>query len=62
MPFSYAFFATVQTFFRRPNCPLVSFMIFFLRAFEATVFTDLGIFTHFFRYGDFLSTEILDEP
>jgi len=41
------FFATVQTFLRLPKKPLACFKIFFLRAIEATEFTDLGIVINF---------------
>ena len=43
--------ATVQTFLRLPKYPLACFITFFLRALEATEFTDLGIFLLFFVAG-----------
>ena len=49
--FSTAFLAIVHTFLRRPKYPLACFIIFFLRALEATAFTDLGIFIYCFEGG-----------
>jgi hypothetical protein len=52
MAFSTAFLATVHTFLRLPKNPLACFITFFLRALEATEFTDLGIFVVVFVAGD----------
>ena len=49
--FSTAFLAIVHTFLRRPKYPLACFIIFFLRALEATAFTDLGILIYCFEEG-----------
>lgn len=47
-PFSTAFLATVQTFFRRPKYPFACLRTLFRRAREATLLTDLDIFVRFF--------------
>ncbi len=47
-PFSYAFLATVQTFFRLPNWPLTFLKTFFFLCFAATTFTERGIIFRFF--------------